>query len=123
MNGEPSQENSKGSGDSSPASKAEHDQAQTQVMDRLTALARANALLQQEIRECKQAKEELHSLMDTLPDSIYFKDRRSRFIRANKALADWVGVGDPCRLLGKTDFDLFTEEHARQAYEDEQEIL
>jgi len=26
-------------------------------------------------------------------------------------------------LLGKTDFDLFTEEHAREAYEDEQAIL
>src|SRR5262249_45589016 len=65
----------------------------------------------------------LRSLMDTLPDNIYFKDRDSRFIRANRGLAGGVGLGDPALVLGKTDFDLFTLEHARQAYEDEQEIL
>ncbi len=93
------------------------------VTERTVALAGTNAQLQQEVRERKQTEEELRSLMDTIPDSIYFKDQDSRFIRANQALARWVGVGDPCELLGKTDFDLFTEEHAREAYEDEQAIL
>jgi PAS domain S-box-containing protein len=78
----------------------------------------------------KQAEEELayeryllHSLMDTVPDRIYFKDKDSRFLRVNKALAQRVGLSDPAECLGKTDFDLFTEEHAQQAYEDEQEII
>jgi two-component system, sensor histidine kinase and response regulator len=100
-----------------------HDELEARVTERTATLARTNAQLQQEILERIQTEEELRTLMDTIPDSIYFKDRESRFIRANKALARWVGVGDPCRLLGKTDFDLFTEEHARQAYEDEQEII
>jgi PAS domain S-box-containing protein len=67
----------------------------------------------------------LHSLMDTIPDSIYFKDRESRFIRINKAvrLRKDIAMSDPAETLGKTDFDFFTEEHARQAYEDEQEIM
>src|SRR5690606_21397139 len=30
---------------------------------------------------------------------------------------------DPKWLIGKSDFDIFTEEHARQAYEDEQRII
>ena len=38
-------------------------------------------------------------------------------------LAKAFGLGDPAEILGKTDFDFFTEEHARQAYEDEQEII
>ncbi|MBV9122259.1 MAG: PAS domain S-box protein, partial [Planctomycetes bacterium] len=62
----------------------------------------------------------LDALMDTVPDSIYFKDRESRFIRINQGMARWVGLTDPSKALGKTDFDLFTQEHARQAYEDEQ---
>jgi PAS domain S-box-containing protein len=100
-----------------------HDELEGRVTERTSALAQANVRLQQEVRERKQAEEELRNLMDTIPDGIYFKDRQSRFVRANKALARWVDVGDPCELLGKTDFDLFTDEHARQAYEDEQEIL
>ena len=68
----------------------------------------------------------LRTLMDNLPDCIYFKDTRSRFLRINRALfALFVrhGLNDAASVIGKTDFDLFTEEHARQAYEDEQQII
>jgi hypothetical protein len=65
----------------------------------------------------------LHSLMDNLPDHVYFKDCQSRFIRINKALADWFGLSEPAQAVGKTDFDFFSDEHARQAYADEQEVI
>src|SRR5205085_6360679 len=65
----------------------------------------------------------LHSLMDNLPDNIYFKDAASRFLRINKALTTYFGHSDPAQAIGKTDFDFFTEEHARAAYADEQEII
>ena len=61
--------------------------------------------------------------MDNLPDHIYFKDRESRFIRINKALAEFLGLNDPAQAVGKTDFDFFTGEHAQQAYDDEQNII
>ena len=38
-------------------------------------------------------------------------------------MADRHGLGDPASVIGKTDFDIFTEEHARPAFEDEQEIM
>ena len=63
------------------------------------------------------------SFMDSIPDLVYFKDARSRFIRANQALANRFGLPNPAALLGQTDFDFFSEEHARAAYEDEQEIM
>src|SRR5207248_1906428 len=56
-------------------------------------------------------------------DSVYFKDERSRFIRVSRALAERHGLGDPASVVGKTDFDIFTEEHARPAFEDEQEVM
>jgi PAS domain S-box-containing protein len=65
----------------------------------------------------------LHTLMDNLPDKIYFKDRESRFTRINLAHARAFGLSDPAQALGKTDFDFFTDEHAQQAYADEQEII
>src|SRR5439155_11392114 len=65
----------------------------------------------------------LRTLMNNLPDIIYFKDTASRFLRINKALTTYFGLSDPAQAIGKTDFDFFSEEHARPAYEDEQEIL
>jgi len=61
--------------------------------------------------------------MDNLPDNIYFKDRDSRFLRINKALADLFGLNSPEEAIGKTDFDFFTAEHAGPALHDERQIL
>lgn len=65
----------------------------------------------------------LRALMDASPDHIYFKDRQSRFIRVNHALAEWHGAADPADTIRKTDFDFFADEHARQAYQDERQII
>ncbi len=65
----------------------------------------------------------LHSLMDNVPDHIYFKDRQGRFTRINKALAVAFGLNDPSEAVGKTDFDFFTKEHASEALEDEKNVM
>ncbi|MFO1489302.1 MAG: response regulator, partial [Verrucomicrobiota bacterium] len=65
----------------------------------------------------------LRTLMDNLPDRIYFKDAESRFLRVNNALVVMHGQASEALMRGKTDFDFFTEEHARQAYEDEQQVI
>lgn len=64
----------------------------------------------------------LRTLLDNAPDHIYFKDAQSRFLKCSKAQALQFGAS-PEELVGKTDHDFFSEEHARPAYEDEQEIL
>ncbi len=68
-------------------------------------------------------KQMMNALMDYITDSIYFKDLKSRFIRINKACAKKFKINGPAEAVGKTDFDIFTEEHARQAFEDEQKII
>jgi diguanylate cyclase (GGDEF)-like protein/PAS domain S-box-containing protein len=71
------------------------------------------------------AKEQylLHALLTTVPDYIYFKDAESRFIRTSTSHAKAFGLSDPAQVIGKTDFDFFTKEHAHKAYEDEQQIM
>jgi PAS domain S-box-containing protein len=65
----------------------------------------------------------LRSLMDSVPDRIYFKDSASRFLRINQALADWFGLPDPQQAVGKTDADFFTALHAAEALLDEQQVM
>jgi PAS domain S-box-containing protein len=65
----------------------------------------------------------MNALMDNMPDAIYFKDRESRFLRISRYMVSNFGVDNPNDLIGKTDFDFFTEEHARPAFEDEQKII
>jgi diguanylate cyclase (GGDEF)-like protein/PAS domain S-box-containing protein len=64
-----------------------------------------------------------NALMDYLSESIFFKDKESRFVRINKATAEKFGLSSPEEAVGKTDFDIFSEEHARQAFKDEQLII
>ncbi len=61
----------------------------------------------------------MRTLMDTIPDTIWFKDRESRFLRVNKAQAKRLGANDPSEILGKTDFDFFSQEHAQNAFDQE----
>ena len=76
------------------------------------------------VEEASAAQQRLlDSLIAAVPDLIYFKDRESRFVRINEAFARRAGLIDVKAGLGKTDFDIFGEQHARQAYEEEQRIM
>jgi|WetSurMetagenome_2_1015567.scaffolds.fasta_scaffold103097_1 two-component system, sensor histidine kinase and response regulator len=62
-------------------------------------------------------------LMDNITDQIYFKDEKSRFLKISRTLAKKQRINSPEDAIGKTDFDLFTKEHAQQAFNDEMEII
>ena len=65
----------------------------------------------------------LNTLMENIPDSIYFKDAQSRFVRVNKAWAGRRSLSSPDEAIGKTDFDFFPKELAQSFYDDEQKII
>ena len=65
----------------------------------------------------------LSALLENTADQIYFKDIESRFIRVSTAQALKLGLAGHDDAIGKTDFDVFSREHARQAFEDEQRII
>jgi diguanylate cyclase (GGDEF)-like protein/PAS domain S-box-containing protein len=65
----------------------------------------------------------LDALLEYSPDHLYFKDRRSRFVRVSRSLAEWMGLSDPMAAIGMTDADFFAAAHAQKASSDEDVIL
>lgn len=83
-----------------------------------------------DITERKQAVEQLNSersllntLIEHLPDSIFFKDMQHRFIMGNSALRQLIGVKSTDEIIGKTDFDFFPAALAQHYFNDEKEIF
>jgi PAS domain S-box-containing protein len=74
-------------------------------------------------RELAEERDLLHALLDYLPDKIYFKDAQSRFIRVSRSVAKWFKVRNPDEVVGKTDFEYYTPEHAEETFADEQKVL
>ncbi|QDU88676.1 Signal transduction histidine-protein kinase BarA [Pirellulimonas nuda] len=65
----------------------------------------------------------LACLLDSIPDALYFKDEQSRFLRISRAMAAKFGLPGPDAVIGKTDADVFSSEHAQQALDDERGIM
>lgn len=65
----------------------------------------------------------LHTLLDNVPDSIYFKDLDSRFLRVSSGLVEKFGLTSPEQVIGKSDADFFGATHANQARADEVKIM
>jgi len=64
----------------------------------------------------------LQSLLNNLPDSVYFKDKKGKFVNVNKAKAKNSNI-TPKKMVGKTDFDFFHKDIAEKILEDEKKII
>jgi len=65
----------------------------------------------------------LRTLIDTLPDRLYVKDTKGRFVICNKAVAEDAEIPPSGNVVGKSDFDLFPAEKADAFHAEEQEIM
>lgn len=62
-------------------------------------------------------------LLENTPDQVYFKDLQGHFLRASRAVAQYMDIENPGDLIGKSDFDFWSEQTAREAFDDEQQII
>jgi len=72
--------------------------------------------------ELKYKHNLLQSLLDNIPDSIYFKDEKNKFIKVNKAKATRLNT-KPEDMIGKTDFDFFSKDKAEKSYKDDKKVF
>ena len=106
-----------------------HNMTQQQLLDEIAALRAQLAEVEtgrhpyrQIEKELVQERNLLRVLINSFPDIIYIKDRESRFIVGNLAVAQLMGTL-PDNLVGKTDFDFYQHDIAAPYYEDEQRII
>jgi two-component system CheB/CheR fusion protein len=65
----------------------------------------------------------LNSLLFSVPDAIYFKDARGKFIRANHAMAARLALGDPRDAVGKTALELPDARAALALHQQDEDVL
>ncbi|MBL8740009.1 MAG: PAS domain-containing protein, partial [Myxococcales bacterium] len=87
---------------------------------RAAGMSRGAVLTLVDMNGLKAAEDELfreryllESLMDGVPDLIYFKDARGRFVRVNQAMALRLGIDDPQAATGKRATDFVTDAVAK----------
>jgi diguanylate cyclase (GGDEF)-like protein/PAS domain S-box-containing protein len=73
--------------------------------------------------ELQYEKDLFTTLMDTLPDRVYFKDPESRFLRINTAKGRRLGLANVAEAIGRSDADFYTAEQAEKARSDEKEVF
>ena len=96
----------------------------------LGRLISANAKVQAEFEERQQSRPSpeidralLTAIINQIPELVYAKDTRGRFVAANDAVARDNGLQRGADLIGKTDFDLFPREMAQRFFDNEQRII
>ena len=56
--------------------------------------------------ELEDARQLLQLVMDTIPSSIFWKDKNLAYLGANQRFAEDAGMSAPEELIGKTDYDM-----------------
>ncbi len=83
-----------------------------------------------DIAERKRAEEELfnsrqmlRTVLDTIPQRVFWKDRNSVYLGCNKPLAEDSGYADPSDLIGKTDYETASKATADAYRADDREVM
>ncbi|MEO5683906.1 MAG: PAS domain S-box protein [Chitinophagaceae bacterium] len=74
-------------------------------------------------QQIKSEKRLLRTLIDNIPDAIYFKDKMGRKLVSNKFDYTLTGAEKEEEVLGKTDLELLTQNAATTGYQHDMEIL
>ena len=74
-------------------------------------------------RKLQNAKDMLQKIIDALPQSVFWKDAESKFLGGNQKFLQNIGLEKSDQLIGKSDFDLYVEDEAKEYIEQEQRMI
>lgn len=96
----------------------------------VVALVAAGTMILRDIAARHRAEEALadqhnllSSIIDTIPDHIYLKDVKGRYVMDNKAHRQYLRLGEHDAIEGKTVYDFFTKALASLYDSDDQHVL
>lgn len=94
--------------------------------DELDSLARAfnnmSSSIHEREEELVESENKYRNLVDNLPQSIFFKNRDFNYVSCNRHYAEELGI-DPEEIVGKNDFDFFSEKYALKYRHDDARIM
>jgi diguanylate cyclase (GGDEF)-like protein/PAS domain S-box-containing protein len=70
-----------------------------------------------------RAHQMLHTILDTIPQRVFWKDQNCNYLGCNRALAADAGLCDPAEIIGKSDFDLLWSENAELYRADDKLVM
>ena len=71
----------------------------------------------------RESQQMLQLIMDTIPMSVFWKDKDSVYLGCNKAFIKECGFGDVNDVVGKTPYDLFDQETAATLIARDQQVI
>ena len=101
------------------------------VTERTAELFQANHRLTSELTEralaelkLRQGRNMLAQILDSIPQSVFWKDRNSVYLGCNTVFAQTAGLGHPDSVINKTDFDLpWLAEETREYRRDDRAVM
>lgn len=75
-----------------------------------------------DITEIKKINIQVETILDSFPYKAWLKDKEGRFLAVNELLAKSV-LKSKNEMIGKTDLDIYPEEHAKRFWKDDFEIM
>ena len=86
-------------------------------------LTKMNSSLRDEKELLKKSAVSLRAILDNSPYLVWLKDTEGRYLKVNKAYADYARLKDIRQVIGKTDFDLYPKELAEKFRIDDAEVM
>jgi PAS domain S-box-containing protein len=81
-------------------------QARAEIQVLKQAETQAKIQREQVERDLMASQQLLQLVMDTLPEAIFWKDRKSVYLGCNRNFAEDAGLSSPEKILGRTDFEM-----------------
>ena len=73
--------------------------------------------------ELAASRQILQSILDAIPQRVFWKDRNCVFLGCNRPFASDAGLDSPAAVIGKSDYDLPSADMAEQYRADDQQVM
>ncbi|MDX2273272.1 MAG: PAS domain S-box protein [Cyanobacteriota bacterium] len=94
------------------------------AMAGLVSMALEQTERQQAEEALRGSQQMLQTVLDTIPQGVFWKDRHSIYLGCNQVAARQAGVASPAAMIGKSDFDLpWGEQQAKIFRQVDQQVL